>query len=248
MDLSDARSFPDVVRIWSSRSPDKVALIDADRAVTYAQLDNRSNRIANTLIAAGVQPGAHAGYLGKNSDAFFEIWLGVNKAGCALTPLNWRSAPAELLAVVQDAKTTLIFAAAEFTGLAEQVCRAANPAVTVITEDQLDVWISESDHAEPRAAIPDSAIALLGYTSGTTGVPKGVPISHSALLRWFRTASAESAVSWNPADIGLMVMPNFHLAGTWVSLSALYHGATLVILPALTLSHSLPPLPSTVPP
>jgi acyl-CoA synthetase (AMP-forming)/AMP-acid ligase II len=52
------------------------------------------------------------------------------------------------------------------------------------------------------------------------------------LLSWFRAAAAEPSVSWNCEDIGLMVMPNFHLAGTWVSLSALYHGASLVILPA----------------
>ena len=55
-------------------------MIATDRVVSYAQLDDRSNRIANTLIAAGIPPGSHVGYLGKNSAEFFEIWIGVNKA------------------------------------------------------------------------------------------------------------------------------------------------------------------------
>jgi acyl-CoA synthetase (AMP-forming)/AMP-acid ligase II len=79
-----------MARVWSGKTPDKAALIDGGRVVTYAQLNDRSNRIANTLIAAGIRPGSRIGFLGKNSAAFFEIWLGANKAGCALAPLNWR--------------------------------------------------------------------------------------------------------------------------------------------------------------
>ncbi|MCV7301278.1 AMP-binding protein [Mycobacterium barrassiae] len=65
--------IPDMARAWSSKTPDKAALIDQDCVVTYAQLNDRSNRIANALIAAGIRPGSHVGYLGKNSAAFFEI-------------------------------------------------------------------------------------------------------------------------------------------------------------------------------
>src|ERR1700756_5410412 len=94
---SDISGVPDMARVLSGKAPDKAALIDGGRVVTYAQLNDRSNRIANTLIAAGIQPGSHVGYLGKNSAAFFEVWIGANKAGRALAPLNWRSAPAELV-------------------------------------------------------------------------------------------------------------------------------------------------------
>ena len=77
-----------MVRVWSGKTPDKAALIDGGRVVTYAQLNDRSNRIANTLIVAGIRPGSHIGFLGKNSAAFFEIWVGASKAGCGLAPLN----------------------------------------------------------------------------------------------------------------------------------------------------------------
>src|ERR1700737_3451436 len=175
--VSGISAVPDTVRVWSGKTPHKAALIDAGRAVTYAELDDRSNRIANTLVAAGIRPGSHVGYLGKNSAAFFEIWLGANKAGCALTPLNWRSAPAELVEVVHDANVPLLFAGSDFTELADRVRRAAKITVQVIPEDELDQWFSDTDTADPSIALTDSTTALLGYTSGTTAAPTRVPIT-----------------------------------------------------------------------
>jgi acyl-CoA synthetase (AMP-forming)/AMP-acid ligase II len=224
---SDIRCVPDMARVWCGKTPDKAALIDGGRVVTYAALNDRSNRIANTLIGANVRPGSHIGFLGKNSAAFFEIWVGANKAGCALAPLNWRSAAAELVEVVEDANVSLIFAGRDFTELAERVRQATPTTVHVVPEDELDQWFSRGSSADPGIAVPDDATALLGYTSGTTAAPKGVPITHGALINWFRAAATEPSVNWDSDDIGLMVMPNFHLAGTLVSLPALYHGATL---------------------
>src|ERR1700730_13733912 len=140
--LPDIRYVPDTARVWARHAPKKAALIDGGRVVTYEQLNDRSNRIANTLIAAGIRPGSHVGYLGKNSAAFFEIWIGANKAGCALAPLNWRSAAAELVEVVQDAKVSLIFAGHDFTELAERVRQATEITVRVIPEDELGEWFS----------------------------------------------------------------------------------------------------------
>jgi acyl-CoA synthetase (AMP-forming)/AMP-acid ligase II len=97
----------------------------------------------------------------------------------------------------------------------------------------LDAWLDGGDGTGiPGAAPADGDTALLCYTSGTTAQPKGVPISHRAFQRWFLGASLEPAETWSSDDVALMVMPNFHLAGSWVSLPALYHGGTLAILPA----------------
>jgi acyl-CoA synthetase (AMP-forming)/AMP-acid ligase II len=229
---ADICSIPDMAHIWSRKTPEKAALIDGDRVVTYAELNERSNRIANALAAAGLRPGSHVGYLGKNSADFFEIWMGVNKAACGFTPLNWRCAPAELVDVVHDAKIPLIFAGRDLTELADRVRRTAEITVEVVGEAELDDWSSRAGSTDPGNALTDSATALLAYTSGTTAAPKGVPISDGALMRWFRAAATEPSVDWNSDDIGLMAMPNFHLAGTWLSLPALYHGASLAILPA----------------
>jgi acyl-CoA synthetase (AMP-forming)/AMP-acid ligase II len=200
---SDIRCVPDMARVWCDNTPHKAALLDGGRVVSYAQLDDRSNRIANTLLAAGVQSGSHIGFLGKNSAAFFEIWVGANKAGCALAPLNWRNAAAELVEVIQDANVSLIFAGRDFTELAERVRQATETAVEVVPEDELDQWLSRGGSADPGIAVPDSATALLGYTSGTTAAPKGVPISQGALMNWFRSAATEPSVNWASDDVGI---------------------------------------------
>src|ERR1700682_2147142 len=121
---SGISGIPDMARVWAGKSPDKAALIDADRVVTYGELEERSNCIANALAAVGIGAGSPVVYLGKNSAEFFEIWIGVNKAGCAFTPLNWRCAPAELTEVVNDARMPLVFAGRDFTELAQRGSRA----------------------------------------------------------------------------------------------------------------------------
>jgi acyl-CoA synthetase (AMP-forming)/AMP-acid ligase II len=229
---SSIRSIADIARVRPGVAPDKAALIDGAHIVTYAQLNERSNRIANTLIAAGIPPGSHIGYLGKNSAAFFEVWVGANKAGCALVPLNWRSAPPEIAEVVKDADIPVIVAGTEFTELAERVRQLATSTLQVVPEDEFEEWLASGGSADPNIAVKDTATSLLGYTSGTTAAPKGVPITHGALMNWFRAAVTEPSVNWTSDDIGLMVMPNFHLAGTLVSLPALFHGASLAILDA----------------
>jgi acyl-CoA synthetase (AMP-forming)/AMP-acid ligase II len=231
-DAAGLSGVPDMARVWSTRIPDKAALLDGGRVVTYAQLDSRSNRIANALIAADVRPGSHVGFLGKNSAMFFEIWVGANKAGCALAPLNWRSAPPEIVEVIHDANISLIFAGHDFMDLAGRVRQASETALTVLPEDEFEEWLSTGSLTDPQITTADDATSLLGYTSGTTAAPKGVPITHGAMMNWFRAAAMEPSVNWGSDDVGLMVMPNFHLAGTLVSLPALYHGATLAILPA----------------
>ena len=218
-DVSGITCVPDMARVWAIESPEKAALLDGGRVVSYAQLNERSNRIANALIAAGTSPGSHVGFLGKNSAAFFEIWVGTNKAGCALAPLNWRSAPPEIVEVVNDANVSLIFAGREFVELAERVRQASVNPVAVVPEDEFEQWFGAGSTADPHIPVPDDATSLLGYTSGTTAAPKGVPITHGALMNWFRAAATEPSVNWASDDVGLMVMPNFHLAGTleWVA-------------------------------
>jgi len=225
-------SVADMARVWGSLTPDKVALIDAYGAVTYGELDDRSNRIANAIIDVGVRPGSHIGYLGKNSAAFFAIWMGINKAGCALCPLNWRSPALELAALVGDAGLPMIFVGAGFTGLAADVQRAVTVSVDLVEEEALSDWLVDADSVDPGYPVDGDRTALLTYTSGTTGKPKGVQISHNAFANWFRISASEPAQRWSAEDVGLMTMPNFHLAGTWVTLPALYHGATLAILAA----------------
>src|SRR6516165_10346991 len=108
-------SIPDIVRFWAAQSPANVALICDTGAVSYGLLNQRSNQIANRMLAAGVQPRSHVGYLGMNSDSFFDAWFGSGKIGCAFAPFNWRLSPAELAEIIDDAEPDIIFVDASFS-------------------------------------------------------------------------------------------------------------------------------------
>jgi acyl-CoA synthetase (AMP-forming)/AMP-acid ligase II len=233
----EIRTLADVPRSWAARTPGKTAVTGWDGDLTYAELDALSNAVANALLRAGA--GRHVGYLGVNSAFFWAAWFGAAKAGAALTPVNWRFAAPEIAAIIDDAELDVIFADAERAAALEQarVNSARDYEVVVYGTDggdRLDVerWLAGAGTADPRVSVSPDATALISYTSGTTGRPKGAEITHLAFDRFFMMSALEPAESWTPDDVLCMVMPNFHLAGTWVSLPALYHGATVAVLPA----------------
>ena len=83
---AEIRFLPDIPRYWSQKRSDKVALIEGSAQRTYAQLNERSNAIANRLLEMGVKRGDPIGYIGKNSIEVFEVWFAASKIGCAFAP------------------------------------------------------------------------------------------------------------------------------------------------------------------
>ena len=240
--MTAAWTLPDIVRRWARATPDRPAVTGADGTLTYAELDGRSSAVAQGLLAAGISPGDHVGYLGPNTVFFWVAWFGAAKAGAVLTPVNWRFAVPELLALVDDAEFPVVFAAGGQVERLEQVrTRAARPFRIMafgagpdvpgsgpIAPD-VDAWLAAFPDDDPSVR---SAVALMSYTSGTTGRPKGVQITHQAFERFFAMSAQEPTESWSADDVLLMVMPNFHLAGSWLSLPALFHGGSIAVLPA----------------
>jgi acyl-CoA synthetase (AMP-forming)/AMP-acid ligase II len=224
-------SVSGLVGRWVVKTPHEPALRDGGGTLTYGQLGVRSDRIASALASHKVPSGACVGYLGKNSTSFFEIWIGANKARCALAPLNWRSSSAELAQLIADAGLSVLFVGSGFSDLVNEALQSAPRRPEVVDVDAISRWCGEVTGSVQRTCDP-ADVALLAYTSGTTGRPKGVPITNRALLEWFHAAAQEPSTAWDSTDVGLMTMPNFHLAGTWVSLPALFFGACLVIAPA----------------
>ncbi len=237
---ADIQSLPDIVRHYARTTPDKTALIEGRHRMTFRQLDRSSNRLAQAAMRHGARPDSVVAFIGKNSIPFFEILFGASKAGCTVLPLNWRLAAPELIPIVDDAQPVLIFVDKEYLPLMDTVQKGAAKPFQVVVLDStalgdsgLVQWYGEAPELDPGLPEDPRSIALLMYTSGTTGRAKGVEMSHQGINYMRLCESLEPAMQWDANDLLLMVMPNFHLLGTSLPLQSLYSGSTVSILSVL---------------
>jgi acyl-CoA synthetase (AMP-forming)/AMP-acid ligase II len=228
----DCVSLPDTVRHWASARPDHPAIADGEESLTYAELDAVSNRIANAILGSSGEIFPHVGYLGKNTLAFWQIWLGAGKGARALAPLNWRCTVNELTELVRDAEIQILFVTDEYFDTARRVGAELGRQLEIVPCGVgFTDWVAGYPQTDPLMPLTGDETALLAYTSGTTGIAKGVQITHRAIGAWFEMSNREPAETWSSDDVMLHVMPNFHLAGSFVPLPVLLHGATIAVLP-----------------
>lgn len=233
---SEIKSLGDIPRHYARTLPEKAALIDAAGPISFAELDARSNRIANAMIKLGIEPGANVAFLGKNSTRYFEVLFGVHKAGAALVPLNWRLAQSELAAIMEDASPRLIIANREYEEVAEIIRKSSKCECQKIVFDswypgttEFDQLMNASDPNDPAIPVNPWQTAILMYTSGTTGKPKGVQLSHQGYLYLRLCEHLDRSLIYETSDVMLTVMPLFHAMGLGLSLQAIYYGAAIAV-------------------
>jgi long-chain acyl-CoA synthetase len=213
----------DVVREHAAARPDHVAIRAGDRELTYAELDERSNRLAQALLAAGVGPGTRVAHLDRTAPEVIELLFAVSKIGAVLVPMNWRLARPELAAILADARAALLVAGEGYA----DVARELDPPRLVLAGDEYERWLAAHDAVDPGGRGDRDDVVVQMYTSGTTGVPKGVLTTHRNL-----TAAAETSPYWRfDADtVSLTPLPMFHIGGIgWVYLG-LWNGATTIVV------------------
>lgn len=237
LDFSKMTTVADAVRLHGKVRPNAVALEYKDRTTTYKELDIRTNRVANQLLALGEKPGSRVCYLGKNCDRFWEVVFGAVKARAAVMSANWRLAPPELQFVLHDAECTTLFVSSEFFPAVDKI-RAQLPRLrTIIAMDggraewlSYEEWRDGGAPDDPRMeGRADDAVVQI-YTSGTTGMPKGVPITNEKLL-WMYANPLPDIDAFKEGDVILIAMPFFHVSGCGMGLTTIAHGAKGIVLP-----------------
>jgi acyl-CoA synthetase (AMP-forming)/AMP-acid ligase II len=234
--LDQIAGVADIPRLQARERPGAEALWFEGAGFTFGELDRLSNRLANALIARGLKPGERISCLGRNNAEFFMLWLGAVKARVTLAPINWRLAPPEMAFILRDAGSRLLVVGHDFADV-----------VDIIVSDLPDLhglvqfeagherwpgfhdWIAAYPDTDPNlAAEPDDDVIQL-YTSGTTGLPKGVQLTEANALAALRSGVEGRWADYEAGKTYLAVMPLFHVAGCMLSLMGLVAGARVAI-------------------
>ena len=239
IDHKTIRFLADIPAAQAAAVGDKVAIQFQDRRLTYAELNRRSTAAAQALRGLGVKPGDRVAWLSRNSELFFEVFFGVAALRACLAPINFRLAPAEVGFILNDSGATLLFVSDEFYGVAETLVAGMDREVRLIA-------LGDAPAALSYAALRDAAAAALSppimdapqadddvlqlYTSGTTGLPKGVRLTNANYACFLEVGPTIDGFNYDSDDVVLIVMPLFHVAGTNVSLGGLAHGCRVVVL------------------
>jgi long-chain acyl-CoA synthetase len=223
MDASAGVRVADVVRRFARERPGHVALRHGERELTYAQLDERSNRLAQALLAGGLGAGSRVAYLGRSAPEVIELLFAVAKIGAVIVPLNWRLSSRELAGVLADAWAPLLIADTAYRQTAEGLA----PAALRIVGDDYEDWVSGHDPVDPGGRGEPGDIVVQMYTSGTTGVPKGVLTTHRNLAA---AATTSSCWAFDADTVSLTPLPLFHIGGIGWVYCGLWHGATTILV------------------
>ncbi|GAA4546681.1 class I adenylate-forming enzyme family protein [Pseudonocardia xishanensis] len=201
-----------LLSFWARRLPDRLAVRFAEREYTWAGLDRATDELAAGLYEAGLRPGDVLGILMTNRVQFVEAMHAAFRVGATVELLNIRFTAAEMVHPVTDAGTRFVVTEAAFVSVLPAV-----PGLTVITTEPvegcllLDDW-RQPGHAPPARSFDPEEVALLAYTSGTTGVPKGAMLSHRAIVASGSARAVADALTWR--DRVLIIIPLAFTGGT----------------------------------
>ncbi len=224
----------DIPYLQARRRGGKTAVVtDAGDPLSYAALDDRCRRFAAFLRSSSVAPGERVALLLQNVPEFVIAYFGAIAAGCVAVPVNYRLSPPEVAYILLDCAASVVVTTTEqFEKVAGQ-----ESVRGVGTWLLVEGWregshpfsdaLSPEPVSAPAPAAPDD-VAVLLYTSGTTGFPKGAMISHRNTL--FNVDSCRATLGYGEEDVGLLTLPLFHVTGLHSQLVALLAcGATIVL-------------------
>ena len=248
-------TFADIVRTHAAERPEGVSLVLGEREVTWAELYERSRRVASGFVAAGVGPQDRVAFLDKNGIEHFEVAYGAALGNAVAVDVNWRLAPPEVAYIVQDSGAKVFIVGPDFVPVIEAIAADLSDDILVLViagPDQpesdrpesdrpghdgyqdYDAWVAAQDDTDPDIAPQVGDVAMQLYSSGTTGLPKGVMLTNENFFALLPTGV--ELWGFTSDSINLVAMPLFHIGGSgWATVGQVV-GAKSVILRELDLA------------
>lgn len=223
---------PDPIRWWGRVTPDRVALVDRarDQRFTYGELDRLVESWRALLVVHGVGAGDRVATLAGNRAAQVALLYACGRMRAALVPLNWRLAAPELSRIVGNARPALVISESRFRALAESAGVVATGARWIEMADDSDAPASFASRVllPPDARVDADDAALILYTSGSTGAPKGAVLPHRQLF--YNAVATTTAWELGAQDIAPVSTPFFHTGGWNVFATPLWQRGGRVVL------------------
>ncbi|MFK7864172.1 MAG: long-chain-fatty-acid--CoA ligase [Pseudohongiellaceae bacterium] len=226
----------------ASINPNSEAYVggSSEPRLTFAQLNSRCNQLANSLLTLGVQPGDRVSIAMMNSAEFIEAFFAIAKIGAVVVPLNWRLVSDELEFILKDSGTTVLLYGDEFSATMSDL-KSRGEKTDVLHWVALNKGLDGAGFAidyqsfrdagatsEPEIGSSDDDFVFIMYTSGTTGLPKGVVHSHNTCLWAVFTFAASCDL--RGGDRYLVALPLFHVGSLTPVILNIQCGVTSVVM------------------
>ena len=220
-------TFAQIIREHAQHRAASPALSFEDVTWSFGELHELSSRSAQALLNEGVKAGDRVALLTKNRAEFYELLFACNKIGAILVGLNWRLAAVEIEAIVADAKPSVVFLGPDEQKLFNATSRATPGLKRVVVFGEEYAAFRSANTIDPGHVGQDDDVALLLYTSGTTGLPKGVMLTNQNMAF---TRKLGETWGMGPESVNLVAMPMFHIGGTGYGTSTMLRGGHTVLM------------------
>lgn len=212
----------------------KEAVVYDGLRLTYGLFEDRVNRLANVFLGMGCRIGERIAILSENSHKYLEVYFAAAKAGVVVVPLNFRLSQNEIIQIINDCEPVLFLAGDGYENHALGI-RALTPSVReMIALDSLSAGFSSyeellqnASNADPLVPVDENDLAILVYTGGTTGLPKGVMLSHRNILS--AALGMILGFQFSEHDSTCFLLPLFHVS-FWPAFCCLVVGGKVVVL------------------
>ncbi len=223
----------DIPRKSALNFPDKEAIVFEQTRLTYEKLNHRINRLANALAKMGCRSGDRLTVLAENTHKYLEVYFAAAKMGLSVTPLNFRLSDDEIIHIVNDSEASCFFIGDTYEERVSKMhdrLQAINAWITFDSQSPGFIFyedmLKDASDKEPDVEVDEDDLTVLMYTGGTTGLPKGVMLSHRNIMTGVISANLMSNIT--SEDATCFVLPLFHVS-FWPAFCLLLAGGKVAI-------------------
>ena len=234
MSTTQISSIADIIRTHGVNRPQHPCLTEGERSLNWSEMYQLSQQVAQGFAAAGVGSGDRVALLDMNGVPHFEVAFGAALINAVSVDVNWRLAAPEVEYIVNNAEAKVLVVGAEFVGILDAIADKLQHTKLILVVgghgqyEDWNTWVARQSSGDPHVVSTREDVAFQLYSSGTTGLPKGVMLSNNNFLAI--APMIEQIWEIKEDSVNLAAMPLFHIGGGGWAMAGMYMGCSTVIV------------------